>query len=607
MSAPAGTLGVSRRAETPRVVPTRRVASTHVNAGRERRLGLRLVLLSLLLILPLAYWSAWEDCFPLAKWLALAAFGAVAVVPGARFAGAFAWVPWWSVWCLASACGFGSAGRWRALPEAALLILPPAVATVAGLVPASRLAAAIEAAGVAMAGWALVQFAGLEPGSWLSPFHKGVASTVGNPDLLGGALLLPFALALAAWAREPERRGRAAVAAVIAGGLACTEARAAWLGGLVAAGVALWRAPWRARVTAAAAALLFFGIVAARSGAYVRLASRGAFHERVWTWGRALDAACDRPLAGWGISSFRTVYLAKQTAAHAAGESFYHYTEYAHLEPLHFAVELGLIGLGLWIWGLAAGFRLWRGSPLRRTSPAVWAGTGAGAAAILADAALSWPWHVPPAIVPAWIMVGSCSGRAAPPRVGALRLAAGVAMAGVVILGGRLAYVSGSLRLGQALAAQGRLAEAGAVYDRADRLRPGDVRLCWYAAAAARGRGELAAAAGWAARGLALEPDFVELDLEVAAVARAAGDGGRAESALRDALAIAPSNARAWNNLGNLLGTQGRLREAEAAQRRAVELAPDMPEARRNLAITLLRLGRRAEAERVAEGGPPKP
>jgi hypothetical protein len=564
-------------------------------------------MLALLVLLPLAYWPAWEDCYPLAKWLVLVAFGGAAVVLGGRPGGAFAWVPWWGAWVFASVAGPGVTGRWRAAPEAALLLLPPAVAA-AGGVPAPVLSAAIQAAGLAMAGWALVQFAGLEPGGWLSPFHKGVASTIGNPDLLGGALLLPFALALAGWALEPARWWKAVLTAVLGAGLACTEARAAWLGAAVAAAAVLWRAPRRTRVAAGFAAAAILIAMLARPGAAGRLASAGAARERVWTWVLALDGACDRPLAGWGASSFRTVYLAKQTAAHAAGKTFYHYTEYAHCEPLHLAAELGLIGLGLWAWGLAAGFRLWRTSPLRVATPAVWAGTGAGALAILADAALSWPWHVPPTIVPAWIMIGACSVARPPARPGWMRAALGVFWVAALVAGLRPAYVSGSLRLGQALAAQGRLAEAGAVYDRADRLGVGDVRLCWYAAAAAHGRGDLAEAGAQAARGLVLEPDFVELRLEAGAIARAARDDAGAEAAWRAALLIDPSNARGWNNLGNLLGSQGRLREAEAAQRRAVDLAPGMPEARRNLAITLLRLGRKAEARRLLEGGPaPEP
>ncbi|MEK7477145.1 MAG: tetratricopeptide repeat protein [Candidatus Coatesbacteria bacterium] len=588
-----------------------------MNAGRPLRLGL----LALVVLLPLAYWPAWDDCYPLAKWLVLVVFGGAVVVMGLRPGGAFAWVPWWAAWVLASVAGPGVTGRSRAWPEAVLLCLPPAVGATAAAagVSAPGLAVAIEAAGVATAGWALVQFAGLEPGGWLSPFHKGVASTVGNPDLLGGALLLPFALALAGWVREPARWTRLAVAAVIGGGLACTEARAAWLGGVVAAGAVLWRAPGRTRYTAGLAAVAILIAVLARPGAAGRLANAGAMRERVWTWALALDAAVDRPLAGWGASSFRTIYLAKQTAAHAAGEPFYHYTEYAHLEPLHLAVELGLIGLGLWVWGLAAGFRLWRRSPLRESAPAVWAGIGAGALAILVDAAFSWPWHVPPTIMPAWIMVGACAAAGPKPgmpstpaasfgrstaRTPWIRGALAVAGIAALVAGMRLAYVSGSLRLGQALAAQGRLAEAGAVYARAGRLGADDVRLRWYAAAAAHGRGDLGEAGAQAARGLVLEPDFVELRLEAGAVARAAGDDAAAEAAWRAALLVDPLSARGWNNLGNLLGSQGRLREAEAAQRRAVELAPGMPEARRNLAITLLRLGRKTEARRVLEDAP---
>jgi len=600
-----------------------------VNPGRGDRPALRLCLLALLLILPLAYWPAWDDCFPLAKWLVLAAFGGAAVVLGGVLSAPLKWVPWWTGWVAVSVFGAGVTG-WRALPEAALLVLPPLVACAAGAIEARKLAAALVVAGCLMAGWAALQFAGLEPGGWLSPFHKGVASTLGNPDLLGGALLLPFALALAGWAREPKRLASAAAAGLIGGGIVFTEARAAWLGAIVAAVAVLWRAPLRVRASAAVAAAFVFIIVLASPGVAGRMGSGGALRERIWTWGLSLEALWQHPIRGAGASAFRTVYLARQTAMHDRGATFSHYTEYAHFEPLHFAVELGVVGLGLWCWGLVAALRAWGSSPLRRTRPAVWAGTGAGALAILADAGLSWPWHVAPTIVPAWIMVGACCPAAPDPairagstaradgggdpvtaaggsgaRVTAYMVAATVAGLAVLAVSFRLAYVSGSLRLGQALAVQGRFVEAGAVYDRAFRLRPGDVRLCWYAATAARGRGEPGTALGFVVRGLALEPDIAELRMEEAAIAKSRGDGAAAEAAYRAALRVHPGQAQAWNNLGNILGSRGRLAEAASAQRRAVELAPDMKEARQNLAITLIRLGRKAEARRVLEGKEP--
>lgn len=564
--------------------------------------------LALVVLPPLAFWMPWEDCFPLAKWMALAVFGGLVVAQSGSLrrpaTGAWAWLAPWTGWVVvAAATGPAITSPWRGWMEAVLLALPPWTAVaVAGRVAAPRLASLLLVAAVIMAAYAVAQLLGLESGGWLSPFHKGVASTAGNPDLLGGALLLPFALAAARWRDRPDSPLRALVALLIGLAIAATEARAAWLGAAVAAGVVLARGPWRRLLMAAGlAAVVFAGLVAAVPGAAGRLRSTGALAERVWTWRLALAALREHPVAGTGPSSFRSVYLAAQADRHDRGETFSHYTEYAHLEPLHLAVELGLVGLGLALWAGGCAWRTLRAG----LCGAGWVrdGTRAGAVAVAADALLSWPLHVAATAVPLWIMLAAAGSRRPPEPAGRLRILPALALLPLLAFAFRPAYGSGVLRLGFALSGMGRFGDAGVWHDRALRTGAGEFRLHWQAAVAARSRGDLDRAATSADAAIALEPGIAELRLERAAVARAARQPALAEAALREALRLDPGLIHAWNNLGNLLGEQGRLAEAEAAQRRAVALAPDSADARRNLAVTLLRRGRSAEARRLLEGG----
>src|SRR5678809_157339 len=165
-------------------------------------------------------------------------------------------------------------------------------------------------------------------------------------------------------------------AALLGLALLATEARAAWLGAGVAALVLATNNRRQALMTFAAGTALLAVWLVVNPGAWARARSGGALTERVWTWRLAARIVADAPLAGTGPGTFRTQFLARQTAAHDHGEAFYHYTEYAHLEPLHVWVEVGAIGLGLFCWGLATALRGWWRGPLRARDPALWRGIG---------------------------------------------------------------------------------------------------------------------------------------------------------------------------------------------------------------------------------------
>jgi len=570
----------------------------------------RLGLLSAVILLPFVFWTSFNDCFPLPKILALALFGGMALVAGPwKIPPAFAWVLPWAAWTAGMALlGPGVVSWWRSLPDALVLVLPALLAVSSagsGLKLVRQLSAGLVVAASVIGGYGLMQTFGLDLGAWISPFYKGVASTIGNPDLLGGMLVFPFALALAQWL-EFRTVVRVVPVALIGIAVIATEARAAWLASAVVMAVLAGRKNWKAVAGVAAAGMLAAGAwLFAHPAALGALAGRSALEERLWTWKVSALSIRDHPVAGWGTGSFRTVYLNEQADVLKGGGTF-HYTEFAHFEPVHLWTETGALGLGLLLWGLVSMFRAWKSSRFRPGSPGFWRGAGAGWAGLLANGALSFPLHVPPTATPAWVAAGSLTSGGVSSRVvsGRLRVAAGLVwIVGLAVLF-RFAPASGYLRLGQGLALDGRVLEAQAVYAKSALLVPGDIRPWWYSAISARLGYTPSRSLEMADRGLALEPSWAELHLERGMALKALGRIPEAEKAYRESVRFSPGFSHAWNNLGNLLGAQGRFAEAEQAQRRALLLSPDSPEARRNLAVTLARMGRKREAQAVIGGLP---
>jgi len=562
------------------------------------------LVLFLVLVLPLAWFTPFDDCFPLTKWLLL--IGATLLLAAASagtVAPAWRWTAGWGAW-LAVEISRSPVPIWRSAPDAALLWAPVMAAGMAA--KPIRLSRALCAAALVMAVHGLTQAAGWDDGRWLSPFQKGVASTIGNPDLLGGFLILPCSITLALALANPGWR-TAAPPVLLGAALLATEARAAWLG-LAAAGV-LVVAPHRRRAATAmvAAVVVAGGWLAVTPGALARAASSGALTERLWTWRLAVYAVREAPVAGYGPGSFRSVFLARQTATRQAGATFFHYTEFAHLEPLHLWVETGAVGLGLFAWGLACALAGWWRGPLRARDPALWRGIGAGTVGLLVNAGLSFPLHVAPTATAAWLLLGA-AGAPARGRVpgrfhGAkpwMRLAVVAVLLAVPF---RLAFQNVALRSGQVLLLAGRPDLASAQFAEGARMMDADPRLTWSAATAARLRGDPAGALRLIDAALRLEPDFFELHHERGMTLKALGRTAEAAGAYGAAVRINPGFASAWNNLGNLLGAAGRLAEAEAAQRRALALDPGSREARQNLALTLMQEGRRREAAELLRPG----
>jgi len=159
----------------------------------------------------------------------------------------------------------------------------------------------------------------------------------------------------------------------------------------------------------------------------------------------------------------------------------------------------------------------------------------------------------------------------------------------------------GHYNLGNALAGEGRVAEAEAEFRETVRLRP------WFARAHnnlgdaldALGRHEEAAAAYTQA--IRINPDLAEAHNNLGSALAAMGRLEEGLAAFRQAVQVRPEFAEAHLNIGIVLRRLGRLAESAEALARAVVLRPDLDLARYQRAITALQAGDRETARRDLE------
>jgi O-antigen ligase/tetratricopeptide (TPR) repeat protein len=208
-------------------------------------------------------------------------------------------------------------------------------------------------------------------------------ATYGNPNVLGGFLVIATTVALGLALRERGTGWRLCYWLGFGlNGLAlmATFTRGAWIGGLVSI-VLLAVMAWRQRIrlrwldTAPAGLFAAAGVALAirslsNSGEVTNFAKRvasifqfdsGSGLTRTEIWHAASDAIRDRPLFGWGSDTFGFVFSKFKTVDYvyyAGGASG---ADNAHNYALQLACGLGVVGVTLiaciWIWML---LRSWR-------------------------------------------------------------------------------------------------------------------------------------------------------------------------------------------------------------------------------------------------------
>jgi putative inorganic carbon (HCO3(-)) transporter len=279
------------------------------------------------------------------------------------------------------------------------------------------------AAAVAVYGWG--QKLGFDAVHWSSdPAHR-VFSTIGNPNMLAGYLVMAALVAAATFAAVRRWWLRALLGLLLIILLPClfwTKTRASWLGflaGLFLLVLLLWRSGYFAFLRRNKPLALIGGGLAVllllNAAVYLykpiasRFATAGmAARVRMTMWKGAWGMFLDRPVLGHGPGSFQVVFPRYRPTSFREPERRISYnTLHAHNELLETAAELGLVGLGCFAWFLIVLFReVWRVASGGLQHALVLSGIGAGAAGLLVQnlAGVAYRWIVCPTVF--WVLIG---------------------------------------------------------------------------------------------------------------------------------------------------------------------------------------------------------
>lgn len=360
-----------------------------------------------------------------------------------------------------------------------------------------------------------------------------------GPSMIG--LLRPyynytaFALAAAAAAgtawglhpRGPRGAWRTAAFLVAAFCVVCillARSRGALLGLGVA--VAIWSARrWGARAAlgwlaaaVVAGAALQTGIVPSSIRDALEKRSRRYAEARPLIWRAAAGIASERPWLGEGPGSFAGGFRRRPVEAKQGAARWGFGTEYAHSEPLQAAAETGWAGLALWLLGLGATLAALAGpasgEPAREAAAAALAAMGCQLAVdnMLQMPGLAFLFFSAAAVSkarpagPRWPRAAALAGAAL--ALGAWiprSLASGDPARAAVLFP---AEPSPREDLAYRAMAEGRLAEADALWVAAAERAPFDAVYPWRRAQIAAARKRWPEAAAHAGGALALEPNF---------------------------------------------------------------------------------------------------
>jgi len=505
--------------------------------------------------------------------------------------------------------------------------------------------------------YGVAQSAGIDPMPWTAAFGGRAFGTLGNPDYYAGHLILVLPLAASWLVGRPAFSPALGTAFVLfVAGFLLSQVRGAWMAAVVLAPVAAWYG-WkmlmtplerkRIRWSAGAAALIFAGMLAVDADMRSRTASilqMGGYDGagRRYLWRVAANIWEDGFIKGFGANGYRYHFPRFQQI----GESMnspefrsYSYSEHAHNELLQFGAELGVIGVGLFLWGLVAWWLRWRrGLHLaiaegRRHDAWTLLGTGLGIIGCFIYSWVNFPLQIVPTALLWWFMIGisleksggqkrhSLAG--SPGRTaGALALALGLAvpfLGAVDLVGnGYLKELHGRISISD---------NRGAVWagPRAERLLGYDYRVFRWMTRLGIVLGDSDMAEKGVQARLKLHPFMAEPYSDRMELERKLGRNKEAEARARELVAVAPNYANGWGILGEILferkdfagaaeafgraawcqdnnpqwhhnqaaayGVMKKYREAMAADQRAIEVAPWFIDAYLTQALSAQALG----------------
>jgi O-antigen ligase len=290
----------------------------------------------------------------------------------------------WCAWLWVSALISPPAFRGDAL-KTALEYNLMATAFFAGAVCEAKqrraLLAAFFCGGLLSAVYSFGQHFGADPWRWSTDFGGRPLGTIGNPNFLGGHLLLAWGLALSGLlAANPERRRPwAVILALVSAVLYFTKTVGVWLGMAAAllllgafvlapAGEA-WRRRWQtdsrrilkvAAMAAGLGTLLLGGLWALGPLKSFSLAKGNSATNRMMMWKCAVQLWKQAPVQGTGLATYRPEFPRLQAAVleQEKGKGWnYVVTWLPHQNYLYLLAETGLIGLALFLALWAAALR----------------------------------------------------------------------------------------------------------------------------------------------------------------------------------------------------------------------------------------------------------
>jgi len=373
---------------------------------------------------------------------------------------------------------------------------------------------------------------------------------------------------------------------------------------------------------------------------------------RRFLWRVALDVWKDGFVAGFGANGYRYHFPRFQQIGEtmkSAEFRTYSYSEHAHNEILQFGAELGVIGVGLFLWGLLYWWLCWRRSyhlaiaEGRRQEAWVLLGTGMGILGCFIYSGVNFPLQIVPTSLLWWFMIGVClekpagmqrfilpgiAGRTA----GSLAVVIGLAVpyfGGVDLVGdGYLKELHGRVTIGD---------NRGAMWagPRAEHMLGYDYRVFrWMTRLGMVLNDEKLAEKGVLAR-LKMHPYMAEPYSDRMELMRKLGKNIEAEKRALELVKVAPNYANGWGILGEIYferkeyarsaeafgkaawwqdsnpswhhnqaaayGVMKKYREAMAADQRAIEVAPWFIDAYLTLALSAKAMGDHQKALEVAQ------
>ena len=490
---------------------------------------------------------------------------------------------------------------------------------------ARTLALSLTTSAAIVSAYGLAQYLGHDPTTWGSLGFEATRAfaTFGNPDLLGGLLVLCLPIAVGLAISEEFLWIRAAAWTAFAFEAACliaTFARGSWIGavvGLAVFTIVAWRCGVRLRAfdfAALSVAAVASATIVARSlrspGSAVNAGARlatlldttaGSGRTRTEILAAGARAVKASPLIGYGPDTFALVYPRFELSQYVRDAGYQGIVDNAHSYPLQLAAGVGLPGvvlvyaifaLGAWrsaalVFGRASG-------PERVVTGAFWA----GAAGVLVQ--LLFGISTPAVTFLLWLCLAVVLAPTASVRTFAAPRWRHAGVAAAVIAALLVSFALGSALEAdhEHLLAQGAQGAAQVAHAQAAvRLDPLSAR--YRKALALAYVGEFASAVD------AFDAPRTK-GAQASALARTLSERfAAAESELRHARDFAPSDfetyiflAGLYNDAGERLGA-AHYREAVAAARDGLRLAPVAPQLHLQLGYALQ--GRGDDAQAAAE------